>query len=111
MGDKYLSDAIKYERDIKKHNFIAIYAGVGSGKNRYFESFCKQDPDIDNPQKTVLIITSRRAKVNEVLANNENEDIANLDIDDAKPFIQGKIGKWGNIHKVKNEDQTDIDFE
>ena len=34
MGDKYLSEVIDYERDMKKHHFMAIYSGVGSGKNR-----------------------------------------------------------------------------
>ena len=97
MGDKYLSEVIDYDRDIKKHNFIAIYSGVGSGKNTFIDSFYKENPEIPNPQMTVLLITSRRAKVDEILDAN--------DLD-----IRGKIGRWGNLHDVKKESETEEEF-
>lgn len=115
MGDKYLSDVIDYERDMKGHNFIAIYSGVGSGKNRFIESFCKKDPDIDNPQMTVLVITSRRAKVDEILEsqnpkNDEDLDEKILGAKDINVYIQSKIGRWGNVHRVKSENETKEEF-
>lgn len=96
MGDKYLSNVIDYERDMKGRNFIAIYSGVGSGKNRFIDSFYKEDPEISNPQMTVLLITSRRAKVDELLDGNE--------------FAKGKIGRWGNLHDVKKETESEEEF-
>ena len=97
MGDKYLSEVIDYERDMKQHHFMAIYSGVGSGKNRFIDSFYKEDKDIPNPQMTVLIITSRRAKANEILQENEID-------------IKGNIGRWGNVHRVKEENETEEEF-
>ena len=70
MGDKYLSEVIDYERDMKSYHFMAIYSGVGSGKNRFIDSFYKEDEEIPNPQMTVLVITSRRAKADEILEEN-----------------------------------------
>ena len=97
MGDKYLSEVIDYERDMKKHHFMAIYSGVGSGKNRFIDSFYKEDKDIPNPQMTVLVITSRRAKANETLAENVE-------------YLEGSIGHWGNVHRVKEENETEEEF-
>ena len=97
MGDQWLSDTIEYERDIKPYHFVAIYSGVGSGKNRFVDSFYKVDPQIPNPQMTVLIITSRRAKVDEIL--NEND-----------VNIKSSIGRWGNLHKVKSKEETEEEF-
>ena len=110
MGDKYLSDVIDYERDIKKHNFIAIYSGVGSGKNRFIDSFYKDDPEIPNPQMTVLLITSRRSKVNEVLADQKMDTDVVLDKKDVKTYIQGKVGHWGNLHEIRKESESVEEF-
>jgi len=37
----YLSDAINYDVDIEPHQFIKIYAGVGSGKNTFIDNLAK----------------------------------------------------------------------
>ena len=97
MGDKYLSEVIDYERDMKSYHFMAIYSGVGSGKNRFIDSFYKEDEEIPNPQMTVLVITSRRAKADEILEENEID-------------VKGNIGRWGNVHRVKEEHETEAEF-
>ena len=79
---------------MKQHHFMAIYSGVGSGKNRFIDSFYKEDKDIPNPQMTVLIITSRRAKVDEILQANEIK-------------VKGKVGRWENVHHVKEDNETE----
>jgi len=69
----YLSETIDYERDIEPYPFIGIHAGVGSGKNSFIDSLARgyTEPDRNGhvqrfPQQTILLITSRRSKVNEV---------------------------------------------
>lgn len=69
----YLSQTIDYETDIAPYPFIGIYAGVGSGKNCLIDSLAQghTDPDENGdvqhfPEQTILLITSRRAKVNEM---------------------------------------------
>ena len=54
MNNSYLSDVIDYQRDIEPYRIIQIYAGVGSGKNRWVEQLAKQGLNI-------LLITSRKA--------------------------------------------------
>ena len=97
MGDKYLSEVIDYERDMKSYHIMAFYSGVGSGKNRFIDSFYKEDEEIPNPQMTVLVITSRRAKADEILEENEID-------------VKGNIGRWGNVHRVKEEHETRQNF-
>lgn len=68
----YLSDAIDYDADIAPHRFIKIYAGVGSGKSTFIDNIAKGDviehQDHSKVKKQyVLLITSRRAKVDEQL--------------------------------------------
>ena len=81
MEKPYLSEAINYTRDIEPYGFIQIYAGVGSGKNTFIEKliagFTWENDDGTKhsvPPKTVLLITSRRAKVNEILSE-ENTSV------------------------------------
>lgn len=69
----HLSKTIDYETDIAPYPFIGIYAGVGSGKNFLIDSLAlgHTDPDENGevqyfPEQTILLITSRRAKVNEM---------------------------------------------
>ena len=76
----YLSDAINYDVDIAPHQFIKIYAGVGSGKNTFIDNLAKggiiKHADGSTVEKQyILLITSRRAKVNEQL----NSDIVTYD--------------------------------
>lgn len=79
MGDKHLSDVITV-KDIMaiRNNKICIFSGVGSGKNWFVEHELIKEGNI-------LYITSRRAKVNEILEEkiaqeyitweNETDDI------------------------------------
>ena len=85
----FLSDVIDYNRDIKPYPIVQIYSGVGSGKNTYIEKLIKGE--IDNAPKglKVLLITSRRAKVDETLSYYDGE--SSLEI-----FCK-KIGVNGNI--------------
>ena len=66
-----LTESIKYEEEMKGHRFVQIYSGVGSGKNYFVERFLEGDEEHGIPKKTVLIITSRKAKVQEVLADSK----------------------------------------
>lgn len=80
----HLSDAISYKNDIAPYRFIEIFAGVGSGKNKLINRFVNGDAKREIPKKIVLVITSRRAKVNELLADKEAKYAA-------------RVGKWGNM--------------
>ena len=69
----HLSKTIVYETDIAPYPFIGIHAGVGSGKNYFTEMLARGHTDPDEkghvqhfPKQTILLITSRRSKVNEV---------------------------------------------
>lgn len=80
----HLSDAIKYEIDIKPYRYVHIYAGVGSGKNTFINRFVNGDPKYKIPKMIVLVITSRRSKVDELHADEEAEYAC-------------CVGKWGNM--------------
>jgi len=54
----WLSDAIHYEQDISPYNIVEVISGVGSGKNHWVEKVLMK-------QYHVLLITSRKAKVEE----------------------------------------------
>ena len=70
---KYLADVINYNRDIEPYQIIQLYAGVGSGKNTFIEKLIKGE--IENSPKglKVLLITSRRAKVDETLGQKNKK--------------------------------------
>lgn len=68
----YLSKVIDYDRDIEPYRFIKIYSGVGSGKNAFVDNlvegnFFRHADGTYVKKKHVLLVTSRRAKVNEQL--------------------------------------------
>lgn len=70
----HLSETIVYETDIVPHPFIGIHAGVSSGKNYFIDILARAytDPDENGnvqhfPPQTILLVTSRRSKVNEAL--------------------------------------------
>lgn len=67
MGDKYLSEVITAD-DIKnsKENAICIVSGVGSGKNYFVENVLYEECG-----KSILYITSRRAKADEILKDTD----------------------------------------
>ena len=69
----HLSKTITYATDIAPYPFIGIYSGVGSGKNYFIDILARgySDPDENGhvehfPEQTILLITSRRSKVNEL---------------------------------------------
>lgn len=80
----HLSDVISYESDIKPYRYVHIYAGVGSGKNKFINRFVNGDPEYNIPKMIVLVITSRRSKVDELHADEEAE-------------YASCVGKWGNM--------------
>ena len=70
----HLSKTVVYKTDIAPYPFIGIHAGVSSGKNYFIDTLARgySDPDENGhveyfPEQTILLVTSRRAKVNEVL--------------------------------------------
>ena len=96
---KHVSEAINYIEDIEPHWFVEIFAGVGSGKNTFIENLikghkCRKRNGEEEyvPPKSVLLITSRRAKVNETLTEDD------LPID-------GSVGRWDawRYHREREE--------
>ena len=75
-GKPHLSDIIDYDKDIAPYRLISIVSGVGSGKNRMIDHladgdlFCHRDGTRVEKQ-AILLITSRRAKVNEQLDSTD----------------------------------------
>ena len=72
----YLSETIDYDRDIAPYQFIKIYAGVGSGKNGFVDrliqgGYFKHADGSDVEKQHVLLITSRRSKVDEQLNSDD----------------------------------------
>ena len=72
-GLPHLSKVTVYETDIAPHPFIGIHAGVGSGKSYSIDMLARgyTDPDENGqvqyfPQQTILLITSKRSKVDEL---------------------------------------------
>jgi hypothetical protein len=63
----YICDVIDYDRDIKPFPLIKIYSGVGSGKSHFAAQMITGSEKYGIPEQNVLIITSRRAKVEETL--------------------------------------------
>ena len=62
-----LSDAIFFPTDIAPHSFVCIWVDVGSGKNTFIEKMIAGCPEESIPRLTVLLITSRKAKIIEIL--------------------------------------------
>lgn len=109
MGDKYLSDAIDYKRDIEPNFFVQIFAGVGSGKNYFIESMIKGTLE-GCPRQTVLLITSRKAKVQETLTQFKKENEENNDpsytpifLDENDTELTNRVGRYGNMNNVLAE--------
>lgn len=72
MHERTVARVLDYGTDIEPFRYIKIYAGVGSGKTHFA---CKMitgtnpDDEYTIPEQTVLLITSRRAKVEETLSD------------------------------------------
>lgn len=107
----HICDVIDYKKDIEPYNLIKIYAGVGSGKSYFASAMMTGSDEYRIPEQSVLLITSRRAKVEETLKElgvvvkstiNKN---GNLDFDvwqtgEDRPFEYEKYAR--NI-KFNNE--------
>lgn len=94
MGsNKTVLDVIDYP-SIADKPFVQIYAGVGSGKSYFAERFITGDEEHGIPKKTVLIITSRKAKVQQTLSEDA------LD-------IKGTEAIWNHYHFDVAEDMDD----
>ena len=71
LGDKRLSEVVDYNLHIAPYKLIQIIAGVGAGKNYWAENCLMKD-------RSVLLITSRKAKLEET--EHKSEDISKLDM-------------------------------
>ncbi len=107
-----LSEVIDYEREIAPYSLTMIYAGLGSGKNTFAGYLMNGSPKYNLPKLTVLLITSRKAKVVETLSD-EDLDISNgigdkktlkqilkghpLGLDVYRRKIEDDPRGWGNI--------------
>lgn len=60
MGEKRLSEVIKFEEHIEPYRVIEIVSGVGSGKNYWVENILMEN-------YKVLLTTSRKSKVEETM--------------------------------------------
>lgn len=104
----YLSEVIDYDRDILPYQFIKIYAGVGSGKNVFVDHLIKgdlfkhADGSLVTP-KTVLLITSRRAKVDEQL---EDENTVYDPVITKNIFDAAKLERCGEKYEEYFESNT-----
>lgn len=75
MIKKRVAELVDIERDINPYDVIALYAGVGSGKNTFIEGYHSKTENVIGLAENhrVLFITSRRAKVDETeKRDNEN---------------------------------------
>ena len=71
MGDKRLSEVIQWEKHIEPYRVIEIVSGVGSGKSYWVENDLMQ-------QYRVLLITSRKKKVEETKERTKLNTCINL---------------------------------
>lgn len=62
-----ICQTIKYEQDIEPFPLVKIYSGVGSGKSYFATRMITGSQEYGIPKQNVLIITSRRSKVEETL--------------------------------------------
>ena len=97
-GDKRLSDTVSYTDNIQPHKLNLLFAGVGSGKNYFVNQLIKgyEDTHHDGSKvklepMTVLVITSRRSKVDELLTEDD------LPAD-------GKVGLWDDYHQIYDDE-------
>lgn len=116
---KYLLEAVSYQHDIEPYGLTEIISGLGSGKNHFVNKLStgvKKDEDgalEDVKGKTVLLITSRRAKADEVRNDKSVTMVASVDawesawalndIEDIDKYFQSERklkridGGWGTL--------------
>ena len=78
MIKKRVAELVDIERDINPYDVVALYAGVGSGKNTFIEGYHSETENVIGLAENhrVLLITSRRAKVDETKKrDNKNGNI------------------------------------
>lgn len=99
----HLSETITYARDIAPYPFIGIHSGVGSGKNYFIDILARgySDPDERGqverfPAQTILLITSRRSKVNEI--HGEKSPVRK----------DRRFGQWDNWSSYAYDDEEDF---
>lgn len=96
MGELHLSEVINYDKDIRPYRFIKVYSGVGSGKSTFacrFITGCQKEGE-EVPELTTLIVTSRRAKVEETLR-------------DMGARVKKSVGAHGNLSAEVSETGED----
>ena len=71
MKEKRLSEVIDYDVHIKPYRIIDIVSGFGSGKNHWVENVLMN-------QMRVLLVTSRKAKVEETKSRTGLNNCLNL---------------------------------
>lgn len=84
MANDTICDIVKYERDIAPFPLVKIYSGVGSGKSYFASKMITGSKEYGIPEQNVLIITSRRSKVEETLK-------------EMGVLVKNKITKNGNL--------------
>lgn len=89
MSELHLADVIDYQRDIEPYPIVQIYSGVGSGKNTFIEKLILGEVEGAPKGLKVLLITSRRAKVDETLTYYDGEESLKIFCD--------RIGLEGNL--------------
>lgn len=62
-----LCDVIDYEKNISPFPLVKLYSGVGSGKSYFASKMILGSTEYKIPEQNVLLITSRRSKVEETL--------------------------------------------
>ena len=99
----HLSETISYAADIAPYPFIGIHSGVGSGKNYFIDILARgySDPDKRGqverfPAQTILLITSRRSKVNEI--HGEKSPVKK----------DRRFGQWDNWSSFAYDDEEDF---
>ncbi len=73
MGDKRLSEVVNYKEHIAPYRIAEIVSGVGSGKNYWVENVLMK-------QMRVLLVTSRKAKVEETISRTGIDKCLNLSV-------------------------------
>lgn len=106
MGDKRLSEVIKWDTHIEPYRVIEIVSGVGSGKSYWVENVLMES-------KRVLLITSRKKKVEETKNRTGLNTCLNLSLaannalccflnDNRKQASQCVCNNWQIEYYVKN---------
>lgn len=110
MGNKRLSDIIDYSKHIEPYRIIEIVSGVGSGKNYWVENVLME-------QMRVLLITSRKAKVEETKVrigvnsclnlNKREKDALNYFWDEKREYGSCICSNWQIDYYMKNRYRAD----